>query len=240
VTDGGRRKVTGDGALHFPGIWETDRTLVSVQGTPQNVRLTRLSSSGTGDPEVLAAVPSDPWLAGWSANPKSLIFWTAGPRNAKASGFYVLPIDGPQRTLQPVDEMGRGGPGLLSPDGRWMAYSASDGTRREVYVQSWPDGRIRKTISTSGGRDPRWRRHGGELFYLANGGEDDYLAAVTVRASADNIEWDTPHKLFEYPVRRAQFYQWDVTADGQRFVTLLPIVSAEPDKLVVTAHWRRR
>ena len=137
--------------------------------------------------------------------------------------------------------MGLGGPGVLSPDGRWMAYTANEGTRREVFVQSWPDGRIRRTISTTGGQDPRWRGDGRELFYrAARGPASDYFAAITVRASGGSFEWDPPKELFDSPLRGPQRYRWDVTADGQTFVTLQPVVSTEPDTLIVTAHWRRR
>ena len=42
--------------------------------------------------------------------------------------------------------------------------------RAEIYVQTFPDASGGKwTISTGGGTQPRWRRDGKELFYLAQG-----------------------------------------------------------------------
>ncbi len=55
--------------------------------------------------------------------------------------------------------------GRLSPDGRWLAYTSTDG-RREVYVTTFPTPTARVRVSIEGGEDPHWRGDGGELFYL--------------------------------------------------------------------------
>src|SRR3974377_907681 len=49
--------------------------------------------------------------------------------------------------------------GQLSPDDRWMAYTADEaGGTAEVFVQPFPASGVRWQISTSGGADPKWRR----------------------------------------------------------------------------------
>ena len=69
----------------------------------------------------------------------------------------------------------------VSPDGRWLAYNAQESGRLEVYVQSFPaPGGGKWQISKDGGRFPRWRRDGRELFYIAN---DERLMAVPVRSA---------------------------------------------------------
>ena len=82
----------------------------------------------------------------------------------------------------------------ISPDGRWLSYASDDSGGWEVYIQAYgrPGGRVR--ASTDGGGQPRWRRDGKELFYLARDGR---LMAVTVRGGAAGVEVDLPSALFD-------------------------------------------
>ncbi len=41
--------------------------------------------------------------------------------------------------------------GVLSPDGRWLAYVSEESGSPQVYVQSFPDGAQRVQISSRGG-----------------------------------------------------------------------------------------
>ncbi len=58
--------------------------------------------------------------------------------------------------------------------------------RPEVYVQSFPASSGKVQVSTQGGADPRWRRDGKELFYLA---ADHKLMAVEVKTRFDLRGW---------------------------------------------------
>ena len=60
-----------------------------------------------------------------------------------------------------------GGHAALSPNGRWIAYTSDDTGENQVLVQSFPDAaRARWQITRDGGRFPRWRRDGRELYYV--------------------------------------------------------------------------
>ena len=73
-----------------------------------------------------------------------------------ASGTSVAAIE------TPFDEAN----GVLSPDGKLLAYQSDESGRWEVYVLKL-DGRQRVPISSSGGREPRWSPDGSTLFYQA-------------------------------------------------------------------------
>jgi Tol biopolymer transport system component len=69
----------------------------------------------------------------------------------------------------------------LSPDGHWLAYTASESSREEVFVRPFPnvnDGRWQ--ISTAGGAALLWSRDGKELFFSD---ANFNLFAVPVRTS---------------------------------------------------------
>jgi serine/threonine-protein kinase len=109
----------------------------------------------------------------------------------------------------------------FSPDGRYVAYSSTESGRREVYVRPF-DGPVRKwAVSVDGGGTPRWHRDGRELFYLAGA----RMMAVSFAASASGVTLGRPVMLFEDPSlawNGSDAHRYDVSADGQRFLTTRP------------------
>ena len=87
---------------------------------------------------------------------------------------------------------------------------SNESGQNEIYVKPFP-GRGRSIqISTSGGRKPRWRPDGKELFYL----EEQKMMAVDT--SARTAMGSLPARmLFEAD---APILAWDVTTDGNRFL----------------------
>jgi Tol biopolymer transport system component len=122
--------------------------------------------------------------------------------------------------------------GDISPDGRWLVY-LSDVTREwEVYVRrlDGSGGAIR--ISTGGGSQPVWRRDGRELFYLDTLGR---IVSVPV-AGGERLEIGAPRALFLAQLEDASDRQYDVSADGQRFL-LNRSLGAGDSPLVVVLDW---
>src|SRR5262249_31779735 len=85
--------------------------------------------------------------------------------------------------------------GQFSPDGKWIAYASNESGRYEIYVESFPPGSDRSQVSTTGGTQPRWRRDGKEIFYLA---ADRKLMAAAVQSGA--FQAQTPVALFQTPL----------------------------------------
>jgi hypothetical protein len=74
-------------------------------------------------------------------------------------------------------------------------------------------------ISNRGGRAPRWRGDGQELYYLTT--DDNKLMAVSLRNTAGALQAETPHELFTASAPGDSGdnpFPYDVTADGQRFL----------------------
>lgn len=98
-------------------------------------------------------------------------------------GRAILLTMGPTPGVTPLvetrfDERG----GVVSPEGRWLAYESNRSGTYEIYVQPFPnvDGGLWQ-VSTGGGVQPLWARSGRELFYIA---PDDALMAVPVETRA--------------------------------------------------------
>ena len=102
----------------------------------------------------------------------------------------------------------------------------------------FPDGGGKWQVSTRGGAQPRWRRDGKELFYLALDGK---LMAVTVGASATLIETGAPRELFDTGITGAfldRRNHYVVTRDGQRFLVNISAEDENSAPITVVLNWR--
>jgi serine/threonine-protein kinase len=123
----------------------------------------------------------------------------------------------------------------FSPDGRWLAYMSDESGRWEVYVRPFPKGEGKWQVSTEGGRHPVWARETLELFYR-NG---DKMMVVDYAATGDAFRAEPPREVFTVPTMDDEPHAtYDVTADGKRFLVLLPEESDEvPTQLIVVLNW---
>jgi serine/threonine protein kinase len=127
--------------------------------------------------------------------------------------------------------------GAISPDGHWAAYVSTESGIDEVYVTTFPAARGKWQVSRGGGNEPRWRRDGRELFFL---GSLHQLMAVPLSAG-EGFSAGTPVQLFTAPAREpvssTDFMNYDVTADGQRFIINKPIDAKEAPPLKIILNW---
>jgi Tol biopolymer transport system component len=182
----------------------------------------------------------------WSPDGNSLLFSKSNPTTRQ--DLWVLTNPGGNARerkkeiyLQtPFDDT----QGQFSPDGHWVAYTsdASGVGQYHVYVQSFPRGNGEFQISTGpGGMQPRWRRDGKELFYLA---PDGTLMSVDVKTTP-RFEVGTPKPLFDSRITtvgsRSITFHYAVSADGQRFLTMTnfnPADSAAAEPIAVILNWQ--
>ena len=131
--------------------------------------------------------------------------------------------------------------GVISPDGRWLAYQANDSGQFEIYVRPYPEvSRGLWQVSTGGGTRPLWARTSEELFYLSPAGA---LMRVGVERGPT---WAgaTPAQLlnegyFSVPGGNSG-PTYDISPDGQRFLMIKAgggSVQAAAPQIVVVQHW---
>jgi eukaryotic-like serine/threonine-protein kinase len=86
-------------------------------------------------------------------------------------------------------------------------------------------------ISSSGGRSPRWRGDGKEIFYLST---DNQMMAAEVEERGNGMEVRTPQALFRVvSVFAASFSPYDFTPDGENFAINTLSEQNTPRTLVV-------
>ena len=152
------------------------------------------------------------------------------PENHKPMPYLPTPFDKRQ--------------GQFSPDGHWIAYASDESgpLQYQIYVQSFPAGGGKFQVSTgAGGTQPRWRRDGKEIFYVAADGK---LMAVESQTSP-RFEAKAPKALFDPRIPRNRLPAWldfdyDVTADGKRFLVNSALTNPEssaPAPITVVVNW---
>jgi hypothetical protein len=121
-----------------------------------------------------------------------------------------------------------------------MAYASDESGQSEVYVRPFPAAEGKSRISLAGGEQPRWRGDGKELFFV---GGDGKMMAVPVKAVAGtkpSFEPGAPRPLFKTHLAMGwrALYEYDVTADGKRFLLNTTAVgSASATVLNVVVNW---
>jgi len=125
----------------------------------------------------------------------------------------------------------------FSPDGHFVAYTSSETGNWEVYVSPFPGFGSKWQISRGGGEEPRWKSDGKELFYLT---PDGTLMVAGVKTSP-GFEASSPAALFvthsRQPISAMDFFSYDVTGDGQKFLVNTKIEMTNAAPLSVILNW---
>jgi len=238
---GAEQRFTTDAAVNLAPVWSPkgDRIAFSSNHEGGMFNLYQKAATGAGEDEKLLAIGHNIFISQWSRDGRFIVFQEQDPK-AKFD-IWVLPMDDAERKPVPfLRSQFNEVLGQLSPDSHWMAYTSDESGQREVYVRPFPGTGGEKRISIGGGEQPRWRGDGKELFFV---GGDRKMMAVVVEASAGpkpTLEVEAPRPLFESRLAQTIFsaaFEYDVTADGKRFLLNTIAGGTSAPLLNVVLNW---
>jgi eukaryotic-like serine/threonine-protein kinase len=212
--------------------WSPDAGMIAFTSDRKgHSDLYRKPANGAGGEELLYADGFDKFPDSWSPDGKVLLYESLGLETAY--DLWILPgpwgkpgISKPYPFLAtPFNEIS----GQFSPDGKWIAYSSDESGRYEVYVTPFPGPGGKWQISIGGGAGARWRSDSKEILYQAL---DDRMMAADVTAKGTTLEVGKAHAV-SGPLPNFDF---DVSADGQRFLMSVPVQSG-PESLTLVQNW---
>ena len=226
------RMTTGAGDNDMP-IWSPDgaRVLFSSDRKHQGDLYAKAGSAGTENVILEGEgqrIPDD-----WSRDGRFVALELREPKGSRRVSLSIL--ETATGKLTTFHQRGTGaGDARFSPDGKWLAYSADDSGRVEVYLAAFPGPGTKVQISANGGFNPAWRRDSRELYYLTSDGK---VMAVQISTPAGGpFEPGAPSVLFEpHPAAIA----YDATPDGQRFLVLSSGVDQSPP-ITLIQNWAPR
>jgi Tol biopolymer transport system component len=190
---------------------------------------------GTTDEAVLLKSPGQETPTDWSRDGRFLLYQVSPL--ASASDIWVLPQEGDRAPVPLLQSEFNETGGRFSPDGRLIAYVSNESGRSEVYLRPFsvtngkPAVGPKWQVSSDGGQFVRWRRDGRELFFRLLSGA---VMAVDVDTSGGPLT-AMPRKLFDLDMTTLN---WDVAADGQRFLVSRPTAAVAPDPITVVVNWQ--
>ena len=223
--------------------WSEDGRDVVFSATLDGVRGTyRKPANGGGKAELLLPSPTNPQIIGDMSATGTLVFTEDDPKTRGDIWYLSTAGEGvrtPERFLATAANESQP---QLSPDGRWLAYTSDESGQEEVYVRQFPSGPGFANVSSHGGREPRWKHDGSELYFReSNGTTNTPLMAVPMHAdSGGGISAGVPVALFRftgsYTVVENNVWKFAPSPDGQRFLVLADAETAAPAIHVIT-NW---
>jgi len=207
----------------------------------------RKAASGMGEEALVfrSSVGADRYYMGLNPHPVDVspdgrLLLMHVVDSADNHDLAVMPMDGSAQPERFAATTFNEAQGQFSPDGRFIAYASDESGAMEVYVQPYPAAGSKWRISSMGGGQPRWRRDGGEIFYVD--GQGTLMAATvslepsfTASAPVALIRGQFPPTLLNY---YGGAHNYDVSADGRRFLINRVLESEEVSPIDVTLNWR--
>jgi Tol biopolymer transport system component len=144
--------------------------------------------------------------------------------------IWLLPLQGERKPFPWLGTRFLETSPRFSPDGRWIAFESNESGVPEIYAALTQGGGEKRRISPGGGRRPRWREDGKELYYVAPGNS---IMAVSVTPGP---QWTAgaPAPLFQAD---GEIENYDVTPDGSRFLISTPAEKDRGSPLRVILNW---
>ena len=232
-------RATFDAGIDHSPVWTPDGLRLIFSSERAGIRnLYWQSANNTGAVERLAESASWQHASGVSPDGRHLVFTERSP--ATAEDIMQLELDGTHRVTPVLQSPFAERNGVVSPDGRWLAYEANDSGRFEISVRPFPDVNSGYwQVSAAGGTRPLWTRSGRELIYVSPTGA---LMGVSV---APGASWAITRPV---PVVKEGYVtmptvdlgrNYDIAADG-RFLMVKgggTDQTAAPASITVVQHW---
>jgi serine/threonine-protein kinase len=203
-------RLTLDEAEDERAAWSPDGSSIAYTASPARIMVMDLSNAHK--PRLVRRWSSHAHVFSWSPDGKWLLVQDQ-PSSTRLD-LWAVSIDG-RDSIAVANRPTLEWEGEFSPDGRWIAYFATEGATWQVYVVSFPDTSIRRQVTTTGGMRPHWGANGRELLYMGVGDGKLYSRSI-----------DATRGLVIGPAREVTgipiYDQFDVSRDGQQLLLRYP------------------
>ncbi len=229
-------RLTSDGSFDLRPVWSPDGNRVVFRSLRNGVRgIYEKEANSVGGETLLLKDGGDP--TDWSHDGRFIVYGVIA--EPTRWDIWALPLFGERQPYPLLNSEFAEVQAQISPSGRWLAYVSDESGRNEVYVQSFtPEGRLggnKMRVSPNGGLHPRFRRDGRELFFVAADGQ---MMVTALNPNSPTFEFARPRELFKTRLLPGHYnvgIEYDVTADGQRF--LVGTLVDEPPPVQILLNW---
>ncbi len=236
IDSGRASRLTRNGSS-LMGVWSPSGTQIAFSAmTEGRLQAWVASADGSGEPRQITHDGMVVHVDSWSPDARTLSVHDHRPNAI----IRMIPLDPAESPRVFVDREGQSEGADFARDGRHVVYLSTDSGQREIYIRPYPGPGGRATVSVDGGREATWAASG-EVFYRSLDGTRMFAVEATTSPA---LTIGRPQPLFQ-----GNFYvapsgsprpQYDVTADGRRFLMLIPSsteAAGERPRIVVVQRW---
>src|SRR5215469_3193101 len=224
LQNGTSARFTFEPSEETTGVWSRDGKMIAFRSASSQEVLRLKNSNGLQQDVGLAKTPpgtTDLLPNSWSPDNKYILANMEG----SDGGFVLVLVSVPDGKITPLLE-GKGNglqgggtaSGQISADGKWVAYESNETGEWEVFITTFPATGGKLQVSRTGGRQPRWRGDGKEIYYI-----DPHGTLIAVPVTTDpGLSTGAATPLFATYARpyvsSTDLFMYDVSHDGKRFL----------------------
>jgi Tol biopolymer transport system component len=200
--------------------WSPDGTRIAygavMEGAGEGrMRIDWRPADGSRGAETLVKESPGAYPSSFTPDGKVLIFDQYQDAANNRSTVLALPVGGGGHARALTEGPYANTAGVVSPDGRWLAYVSDESGQSNIYVRPYPEGPGRWQISTLLGVEPHWSRDGRELFYRV----DAVLYRVAIDTS-HGFSAGRPERYLDRVASGGEVKSYSFSPDGSRLFTL--------------------
>jgi Tol biopolymer transport system component len=184
-------------------------------------------ASGSGTQERLDTPKTFGNVSSWSPNGRYLFLMVQN--NATRQDVYYIDLNGDKKLTPFIESPANENGAVLSPNGKWLAYSSDESGRYEVYVTAFPGPGGKWQVSNGGGGSPHWTADGKQIYYAL----PDKVMVVPIQ-NVETFEFGAPTAL---PIHANEFAALGPPAPGERFPALKALSGGQAHPQEVILNW---
>jgi serine/threonine protein kinase len=217
--------------------WSPDgKTMAFLSDRSGKFHAYQKAADGTGSTMPLVVDDAQESFPSFSSDGRYLTFDRLAPTPGSHTEIWALPLFGDRKAFPVVQssQFDVGEP-ALSPDGKWLAYISHETGLEEIYIVPFPKGTGKWEVSGGGGKWPRWRHDGKELFYFSL---DNKLMSAEISQQGAGLVIGKVALLFPtVAVVPSTHWPYDVSADGKKFVVATQSTQGTSEPLTLVMNW---
>ncbi|HEY8131385.1 MAG TPA: hypothetical protein VII12_05800, partial [Thermoanaerobaculia bacterium] len=228
-------RLTFDPMNEWWPIWSPDDSMILYSSNARSAgEIMMKRSSGTGSEERVYSSGALTVASDWSSDGKTILFHEQGGPGSNTWDLWLYSLQEHKARVflqTPYIECC----GKFSPDGRWIVYQSNEASGKfQIFVLPVSGNAGKWMISTDGGTRAHWSRDGKRIYYFS---ADYKLMAVDVNARNGEFTAGVPRVLFPFNTKSIFGEQYDVSADGKRFLVNSPMQQGEIAPITVVQNW---
>lgn len=237
---GSKLRFTDDRGDTYWGIWSPDGKQIVFNSSLGGATLDLYSKPADGSAPEKRLTESTNQLhllpKSWADDGKTLIITQAVDPNT----FFdigILPYEAASTPLPLINTRSNEFHPVISPSGRWLAYSSDESGRAEIYIKPYPGPAGVIPVTTDGGREPVWDPSEKELYYRDDNGDKLFKVSILTEPA---VQVGSPELLFEGTFMASSGLwgrNYDISPQGDFFILIEEGETQPAVQINVVVNW---